>query len=61
MTKAAGACSIVLGLGFGLPGVYGAWYYARQGEEWTFVGLPTYGEGPFERGGLPASVSLLSD
>ncbi|MBD8871037.1 hypothetical protein [Nocardioides donggukensis] len=59
MTKAAGACSLVLGLGFGLPGVYAAWYYARQGEVWTFLGFPTYGEGPFERWGLETGVGLL--
>ena len=46
MNRAAGVCSLVLGLGFGLPGVYGAWYYARQGRVWTFLGFPTYGDGP---------------
>lgn len=59
MTKAAAVCSLVLGLGFGLPGAYGAWYYARHGEVWTFLGFPTYGEGPFERWGLATSVALL--
>lgn len=49
----------MLGLGFGLPGAYGAWYYARHGEVWTFLGFPTYGGGPFERWGLPTSVGLL--
>ena len=38
MNRRAGVCSLVLGLGFGLPGVYGAWYYARQGQVWTFLG-----------------------
>lgn len=59
MTRAAAVCSIVVGLGFGLPGAYGAWYYARHGEVWTFLGFPTYGDGPFERWGLPTSVALL--
>ena len=59
MTKAAAVCSLVLGLGFGLPGAYGAWYYARHGEVWTFLGFPTYGDGPFERWGLPTSTALL--
>ena len=59
MNRAAGVCSLVLGLGFGLPGVYGAWYYARQGEVWTFLGFPTYGDGPFERWGFPTNVALL--
>ena len=59
MTKAAAVCSLVLGLGFGLPGAYGAWYFARLGEVWTFLGFPTYGDGPFERWGVPTSVPLL--
>ena len=60
MTKAAGVCSILLGLGFGLPGIYGAWYFAREGQVWTFLGFPTYGDGPFERWGVPTSVPLLT-
>lgn len=59
MTRAAAVCSLVLGLGFGLPGVYGAWYYARHGEVWTFLGFPAYGGGPFERWGLATGVALL--
>lgn len=59
MTRAAAVCSQVLGLGFGLPGAYGAWYYARHGEVWSFLGFPTYGDGPFERWGFPTSVALL--
>ena len=59
MTKAAAVCSLVLGLGFGLPAVYGAWYYARHDEVWTFLGFPTYGGGPFERAGISTSVPLL--
>ena len=59
MTRAAALCSVLLGLGFGLPGAYGAWYYACHGEVWTFVGFPTYGGGPFERWGIPTSVALL--
>jgi len=59
VTSAAAVCSLVLGLGFGLPGAYGAWYYARHGEVWTFLGFPTYGDGHFERWGFPTSVALL--
>ena len=59
VTKAAAVCSLVLGLGFGLPGVYGAWYFAQHNQAWTFLGFPTYGGGPFERWGLPTSTALL--
>jgi hypothetical protein len=59
VTKAAAVCSVLLGLGFGLPAVYGAWYFARHEQVWTFLGFPTYGDGPFERWGVPTSVGLL--
>lgn len=58
-TRAAALCSFVLGLGFGLPGLYGARHLARHGEVWTFLGFPTYGGGPFEGWGVPTSVRLL--
>lgn len=60
MRVAAAACSLVLGLGFGLPGVFGAVHLARTGEVWSFLGFPTYGGGPFERWGVPTSVALIS-
>jgi hypothetical protein len=60
MTRAAAICSIVLGLGFGLPGVFGALHLARTGEVWTFMGFPTYGGGPFERVGLESTVALIA-
>ena len=59
MVMGAALCSIVLGLGFGLPATVGAWHHARTGEIWTFLGFPTYGGGPFERFGLPTTVPLL--
>ena len=59
MIRAAAICSLVLGLGFGLPGAYGTWHFARHGEVWKFPGFPTYGDGPFQRWGLPISVALL--
>ena len=59
MNKAAAVRSLVLGLGFGLPGAYSAWYDARHREVWTFLGLPMYGDGPSERWGLPTSTVLL--
>lgn len=59
MTKAAAACSLLLGLGFGLPAVYGAWYLAQHGRIWFFLGFPSYGEGPFEQWGVPTTVPLL--
>ncbi len=59
MVTAAALCSIVLGVGFGLPGILGTLHFAQTGEVWTFVGFPSYGGGPFERFGLPTSVPLL--
>lgn len=60
MRVAAAACSFVLGVGFGFPGVAGALHLARTGEVWKFLGFPTYGGGPFERWGLPTSVVLIA-
>lgn len=59
MVTAAALCSIALGLGFGLPAVFGTLHFAQTGEVWIFMGFPTYGGGPFERLGLPTSVALL--
>ena len=59
MLKVAAACSLLLGLGFGLPAAYGARYLATTGEIWTFLGFPTYGGGPFERWGIPTTVPLM--
>ena len=57
-TRVAATLSTVLGLGFGLPGLYGAVHLAREGEVWTFLGFPTYGHGPFESAGLVTTVPL---
>ena len=59
MRTVAGVLSLLLGLGFGLPCVAGIYHFARTGEVWTFMGFPTYGNGPSERLGLPTSVPLL--
>lgn len=59
MRTAAGAVSLLLGLGFGLPCIFGIRHLARTSEVWTFLGFPTYGGGPFERIGVPTSVPLL--
>jgi hypothetical protein len=56
---AAGSFSVLLGLGFGLPCLFGLRHFARTGEIWTFMGFPTYGDGPFERIGLATSSPLL--
>ena len=59
MKTAAGVVSIFLGVGFGLPGIFGARHFARTGEVWTFLGFPTYGGGPFEHLGVSTSTLLL--
>jgi hypothetical protein len=47
-------------LGFGVPGVYAVWYFAEWHRPWTFMGFPTYGDGPFESVGIDTSVPLLA-
>jgi hypothetical protein len=57
--RVAALLSWVLGLGFGVPCVYGIWYFADRGYVWTFMGFPTYGGGPLEDAGIETTVSLL--
>jgi hypothetical protein len=59
MRVVAGSVSVLLGLGFGLPCLLGIRHFARTGEVWMFMGFPTYGNGPFERIGIPTSTPLL--
>ena len=56
---AAAICSILLGLGFGIPALAGTVHVARTGGTWMLLGFPAYGGGPFERIGLSTSVLLL--
>ncbi|HEX8867986.1 MAG TPA: hypothetical protein VF821_20165 [Lentzea sp.] len=58
--KIAAGLSWLSGLGFGLPAVYGTVHFARTGEVWQFLGFPTYGDGPFEKIGIPTTVPLLA-
>jgi len=58
-SRSAAVLAWVTGLGFGLPGLYGTWYFANHDEVLQFLGFPTYGEGPFDRVGLETSVPLL--
>jgi hypothetical protein len=57
--RAAAVVSWSLGLGFGVPGAYGTWFFADHGDVWTFLGFPTYGDGPFESIGIATSTTLL--
>ncbi len=59
MMRAAALLAWAPGLGFGLPCVYAIWYFADHGQVWTFMGFPTYGNGPFEDVGVHTSVPLL--
>ncbi len=59
MIRVAGVLAVLVGLGFGIPGVLGTVHFARTREVWTFMGFPTYGGGPFTRHGLPTTTALL--
>lgn len=59
MKQAAGSLSLFPGLGFGLPCVFAIRHFEQTGEVWTFMGFPTYGNGPFERIGVQTSTALL--
>ncbi|MDQ1586028.1 MAG: hypothetical protein QOJ90_3084 [Actinomycetota bacterium] len=57
--KPAASVSLFLGLGFGLPCVFAIHHFAQTGKVMTFMGFPTYGNGPFERIGVHTSSALL--
>jgi hypothetical protein len=59
MRRTAAALAALLGLGFGLPCVYAIWFFATYGYVWTFLGFPTYGDGPFTTIGIATTVPLL--
>ncbi|MQA10745.1 MAG: hypothetical protein GEU98_19770 [Pseudonocardiaceae bacterium] len=59
MNRAAAILCLVAALGFGIPGVFGIRYFADTGDVWTFMGFPTYGEGPFENWGIETTLGLL--
>lgn len=55
----AAAAAAFAGVGFGVPCAFGIVHLAQTGEVWQFLGFPTYGDGPFERIGVPTTVPLL--
>jgi hypothetical protein len=57
--RTAAVLAAVPGIGFGVFGVLGLLHLVREGRVWYAFGYPTYGGGPFEQVGLPASVPLL--
>jgi hypothetical protein len=58
MVQAAGICAVLLGVGFGIPGIIGARHLAGTGQVWYLLGFPTY-RGPFERVGIETSPGLI--
>ena len=58
-SRFAAGCSWFLGVGFGVPCLYGIWYFARTGQVASFLGFPTYGNGPFDRAGIATSLPLI--
>ena len=56
---AAATASATAGVGFGIPCLVGIQHLSTTGDVWYFLGFPTYGDGPFERIGLPTTVPLL--
>jgi hypothetical protein len=59
VNRAASILSLLPALGFGIPCVFAIRFFADNGYVWTFMGFPTYGEGPFEDWGIETTVRLL--
>jgi hypothetical protein len=57
--RIAGVLTLILGVGFGIPAGFGAWYFGAHGQVWQFLGNPTNGDGPFVQWGVPNSVPLM--
>lgn len=55
----AAAAAAFAGFGFGVPCAVGIVHLAETGEVWQFLGFPAYGDGPFDRIGIPTTVPLL--
>lgn len=47
--RAIAILTILCGLGFGLPGIFGLRHFAQHNSIWTFMGYPTYGMAPSRR------------
>jgi hypothetical protein len=60
VTRAAALVAWLTGFGFGLPTIPALRHFAAHEDVWTFLGFPTYGEGPFEEIGVATSVPLLA-
>ena len=58
--RAAAATDVFTGIGFGVPALVGIVHLRRTGEVWTFLGFPTYGDGPFTDIGIETTVPLLA-
>jgi len=58
--RAAAVLAVVPGLGFGVFCLPAIWYFVRYEQVWYTFGFPAYGNGPFERMGVPTSAPLLS-
>ena len=57
--KVAAVLAWIAGFCFGLPCIYAIWYFADYGQVWTFLGFPTYGDGPFADNGIRTTIPLL--
>jgi hypothetical protein len=60
MIKIASICLWLSGLGFGIPGIYGTWYFLQTKSIATVMGFPCYGGGPFEKTGIHTTLSMLT-
>lgn len=60
MIKTASICLWFAGLGFGLPCLYGIWSMLKGKGIAYVLGFPAYGNGPFEKMGIPTSLPLFA-
>ena len=59
MIKLASISTWILGIGFGIPCIYGMWSL-WEGKGIAYVmGFPSYGHGPFEKIGVDTTIPLM--
>jgi hypothetical protein len=59
VSRAAAILAVLPAVVFGIPCIFAIRFFSDRGYVWTFMGFPTYGQGPFEAWGFQTTTGLL--
>jgi hypothetical protein len=59
VSRAAAILAVLPAVVFGIPCIFAIRFFSERGYVWTFMGFPTYGQGPFEAWGFQTTTGLL--